>query len=120
MKRDLDLIRDVLLKMEDTLPGTTYNNEDFVISGHEPEEVHFHMWLLKDAGLIEGLDVTTNAGSEVIPTLITMAGYDFLEAAKNDTIWNKAKDSITSMGGGASLSVVKTLLTKLTMNELGL
>ena len=122
MERDLDLIKSILLKMEDTLPGTVYNSEDFVIDGHEADEVHFHMWLLKESRLIEGFDVSTmgNVGPQIIPTRITMTGYDFLQATKNESIWNKAKESLTAAGGGASLDIVKTLLTKLTIEGLGL
>lgn len=39
-------------------------------------------------------------------------GHDFLDAAKNEKIWRKAKDKIVSMGGGFALKTMYVLMEK--------
>ena len=40
---------------------------------------------------------------------MTFDGCDYLEAIKNDTIWNNVKKDLKRIGGSASLDIVKTL-----------
>ncbi len=48
------------------------------------------------------------AGVAVDP--LTMAGHDFLEAARNENAWNKAKEAAKRVGG-VSADVFKEVLT---------
>jgi|TARA_B110000093_G_scaffold133925_1_gene143340 hypothetical protein len=48
-----------------------------------------------------------------MPTSLTWQGHEFIEAARNDGIWNKAKDIMLKKTGGMSLDVLKVLLTDL-------
>ena len=50
---------------------------------------------------------------------ITWNGYEFLEAAKDDTRWNKAK-SIMHKTGGMLFDVLKEILKSLITQELAL
>ena len=59
------------------------------------------------AGLIEGCDDTTfgSASPTAQPLTITWKGYEFLDAARDATSWNRAK-SAASTAGNASFKVL--------------
>jgi len=115
LNRDMDLIKAILLELEKHTPGTIYNAEDFKVEGSTPEEVHFHLYLLKQAGLIHALNVTGGGTPvpEMIPFWLTWDGYEFLDAARNEGIWNKAKGVLADKGLGMPFDILKSLLLKL-------
>ena len=86
-----------------------------VIDGWSEEEIGFHAWLMVNAGLADGVEIKSRAraGGFAVLTRITWDGYDFLEAARNDTVWSKAK-GIIAKAGGAGLDVLKGVLVQLT------
>ncbi|MGB6404684.1 MAG: DUF2513 domain-containing protein, partial [Candidatus Sulfotelmatobacter sp.] len=51
MKRDMDLLRALLLKIEELPPAGDFTG-NIEIEGHTPEEVAYHAQLAQDAGLI--------------------------------------------------------------------
>ena len=53
MKRDMDLIRELLLKIEDHDPNSS-SYDSIEIEGHSPREICEHVRLLESAGLIAG------------------------------------------------------------------
>ena len=46
------------------------------------------------------------------------AGHDFLEAARNEDIWTKAKNRILLTGGAWTFDLLKTLLVELAKKNL--
>jgi hypothetical protein len=75
--------------------------------------------LLGEAGLAKIFE-TTSAGDkspQAIVTRLTWAGHEFLDAARENQIWNQAKDSIGKIGG-ASLQIWMMVLTGLIMKKL--
>ncbi|MBV9852527.1 MAG: DUF2513 domain-containing protein [Armatimonadetes bacterium] len=55
-------------------------------------ELAYHVKLLSQAGLIDVKHWQTGDGNEVwLPKTLTWQGHEFLDAARNDTTWNKAK-----------------------------
>jgi hypothetical protein len=94
VKRDFDLIRRILSDVEKMAPGQPLSDIAY------PEEydratIYAHVDLLIKAGLIEAKSIKT-IGSIVKFHIIglTWAGHDFLDAARDNTIWKKAKESI--------------------------
>lgn len=109
MKRDMDLIRQILLDVEakeDMLP------RPFHVEGYPKEQVSYHVILLGEAGLIEARHMSTQ--QDVVPTAypvrLTWEGHEFLGAAKNDTAWQKAKLVFTDKAGGIAYAVLKEFL----------
>jgi len=97
MKRDMDLVRELLLYSENATPG---RNGWIVVSipGRSQTETAYHLQLMTEAGLIQTQHVRTNSGHYWYPTSITWSGHDFLETARNDTIWAKAKQKLLEIG----------------------
>ena len=109
MKRDLDLVRKILLALEDHEHGFAPN--EFRVEGHTDEEVGFHASLMKQAGLIDAVDMThgKSPSKTARPRSITWNGYEFLNAARNETIWEKAKSKAQSAGLASMFEVLKDL-----------
>jgi len=110
MKRDMDLVRKILLMMENEPHG--YSNGRIIIEGYSTDQIGYHVYLMKQAGLVEGCDVTSHDSQSPIamPTALTWQGHEFLDACRNESIWIKAKEKLQSIGGDVPLEVVKALL----------
>ncbi len=111
MKRDMDIIRETLFQVE---ARPSAEGVDLVeIEGHEQEEISYHVKLLRDAGYLEAHDLRTMGpdGFKFAPSALTNAGHDFLDAARDDTVWGKAKAQLARIGGSAPLDVFRSVLT---------
>jgi hypothetical protein len=109
MKRDLDVIRSLLLKAESS-------------SGHFPcetEEEIYNAVLLQDAGLIEGRFAPATNPQMAVILRLTWQGHDFLDAARNDTIWNKAKENFLKPGISWTFSIVFDFLKAEAQRQVG-
>ena len=118
MKRDMDLIREMLLMVEAHPSGFAPKIE---IPGYTQEQIDYHAVLLGEAGLAEVIDTTTfgSKSPEAIIRRLTWAGYEFLDSARESKVWNQAKDVISKVGG-ASIQIWVAILTQLIKRELGL
>lgn len=120
MRRDLELIRKLILAVEDRDPEHWI--PDIQIEGYTPQQIGYHNYLIVDAGLAKGTDVSTI--EDMLPhwhlSHLTSAGHDFADAAKNDSTWNKATTLVKDKGGGFTLDVVKQVLVSILRNALGL
>jgi hypothetical protein len=119
MKRDLDLIRTILLTIEDHPHGYA---PDLTINGHSKEEVGYHAYLLINAGLAEGENMGgfSSPSPEAQIYKLTWAGHEFAEAARDDTRWKKAMGIVKDKGGSVTMDVLKDLLTSLMKAAIGL
>ena len=120
MKRDMDLVRKILLALEEQESG--FAEHKFKVEGYSEDEVGYHVLLLMEAGLVHGVDMT-HLGSKnpvAAPSRLTWQGYEFLDAARNDTLWNKAKGKVKEIGGSVAFSTLSTLLKKLAAEALGI
>jgi predicted transcriptional regulator len=111
MKRDMDLCREILRRMEE-YPGAELPDR-IEIDGKSVEEVSYHVMLLDEAGFIEAIDASSMGGIDYIPQRLTWEGHEFIEAARDDSLWKKAKDTTLSKAGGLTLDVLKAVLIDL-------
>lgn len=51
---------------------------------------------------------------------VTWAGHEFLDTARNETVWTRTKELVKEKGGSASFEVVKALATQVSLAFLGL
>ena len=115
----MDLIRDILILIRDHKHG--FALKDIQIDGFTKEQIGFHSYLLNDASLIEALD-NTCVGDEspsAKPLNLTWAGYEFIENAYDEEIWNESKQVIGKLGT-VSFSVWSTVLAQLVIKNLGI
>ena len=120
MKRSLDLIREILISVEEYQPERisslqTLSPEDF--SGTEAENYH-HIKMLLDAGLIDLAGQPLMSGEFPINGM-TMTGHDFLDAIRDQTVWDRTKDRI-GQAGGWTLDLVLAVAKEELKRRLGL
>jgi hypothetical protein len=108
MRRNMDLARAILLELEQRSfkPGW----HEIEIEGYSPEEISYHVRLLYEAGFIEATDTLTlmeSPHAEWRAETITWDGYEFLDASRDQTRWEKAKGIISEKGGAMTLDALK-------------
>ena len=131
MKRDWDLLRWILNEAESCKAGYPlvltiglYGSPHYAlnIGKRDYEEVCEHMLYLGDQGLAEvrSFGRTQSGSAGVVIDRLTMTGHDFLEAARDNTRWNKAKKIINEKGSTITIGVLTQLLTALMKESIGL
>lgn len=120
MKRDMDLVRKIVFRLEESTSG--FAPSELGVDGYTPDQVGYHCYLMLQAGLITGIDVTdeSSVGPQVEPTGLTWAGYEFADATRSDTLWNKAKSTVAEKVGSVSIAVLTQYLQSLAKSALGL
>lgn len=105
MKRDMDLIREILIMIEE------YNGPSnrfwITLDGHSDEQVKYHAVLLKEAGLIEADIMKTFQGSEIRISRLTWAGHEFLDATRSSKVWEGAKAFALKTTGTVTVETIK-------------
>jgi hypothetical protein len=110
MKRDMELVREVLLKVEEIPFDGAFH--DIAVDGRSPNEIAYQVMLLHEAGLVEAMDL----GVGWKPVRLTYSGHEFLDAARNDSIWEKAKTAVVESTGVLTLEGLKVALPMVVKN----
>lgn len=117
MKRDLDLIRSILMEVEETPLGHPVSDLEF--EAIDPKIIVEHVRILKEAGLIEAELASAFNEYGVLEVLdyqierLTWEGHDFIANARNQTIWKRTRALIEEKGGDVSFGVLRGLLTNI-------
>jgi hypothetical protein len=103
MKRDADKIREIALDTEALSAGERLESTDPIFCAHA-------QWML-DAGLIDGRVTQYQSGeSAAVVFRLTWSGCDFLDAARSDTLWAKAKESVIKPSASWTFDILKEWL----------
>jgi hypothetical protein len=108
MQLDMELVRKVLVAVE-ALPFDEVPHE-IQVAGSSPEAVGYHVMILDEADLIKARQSMRVDGFCWDPIRLTYEGHKFLDAARSDTVWNKAKSMILKQTGTLTLEAFKTAL----------
>lgn len=111
MKRDLDLLREILLEVEER--GQPNELIDPQVEGRNELEISYHVMLASDAGLIKALDRTAIGVFRWSASYLTWAGHEFLDASRDQAIWKEAKRAAESAGETVAFDVLKKTLLEL-------
>lgn len=113
MKRDWDLIRELLIEIEERCgPDDVVSAGAIELKGHSQETILYHLALLAEARLIDADDVGSHDGADWFVRRLTWEGHDFLDAARSDTTWGRAKSVAAEKGSGLTFAVLKELLVR--------
>lgn len=113
MKRDWDIIRDILLKLEDLEPSVVLEPKDF--PSDKISEYAYNANLLLEAGLVHGgTDGTLMADlNHFWLSRLTWDGHELLDAIRDDSIWNRTKNRFASEGISMTFDLVKNVATEI-------
>ncbi len=116
MQRDMDLIRELLLRIEE---DPRYNGTEFLpvasIAGHSPEEIAYHLGIMAENKLIRA----NVAGSIPLISRLTWDGHEFLDNVKDAGIWEQVKKRIEGLPGLA-FPIIATIAEAEIKKRLGL
>lgn len=94
MKRDLDLVRKILIHFEEK---TDWKNEkDLKLSGFQDKDVSYHLDIIYEAGLLNSEPILSKQGRviDTIPFRLTWEGHEFLDNIREESTFNKIKSII--------------------------
>jgi hypothetical protein len=116
MKRDLDLIRDILLAVENWNNAQPLTLRSLTHEGKTRQEIGYQIELLNDEGyidvrIIKGHDGITYDDAFIVR--MKMAGHEYLDSVRSPEVWKKTKTALEKVGGGAALEVVKDVASKI-------
>lgn len=118
MRRDMDLIRGLLLfieadaKFDGTKLFAYEEPEQFGFSEKSIEEVKYHLKLLISEGFVNGTDA-----EKALPFIsgLTWNGHEFLDNIRDKTIWERTKKRLDDLG---LVSVSMNILGEIAKAEL--
>jgi len=104
----MDLIKAILLRLEEA-------DRVGEIDGYDNSQIGYHLGLLNDAGLIthEPYFNPDVSAAMLLGTRMTWQGHEFLDAGRNNSIWEKAKRITLEKTGALTFEVFKTVLIQL-------
>ena len=103
VKRDLELVREILIEVENVAGGGPKS-----FDASKVDIIKFrHVELLKMAGLLDSNKFNETASK--LKVQLTWDGHDFLDAIKDQSIWNKTKAKLKEVGGTAPFDIVKSV-----------
>jgi hypothetical protein len=108
MKRDMDLLRALLLKIEE-IPYNGHLMGSIQIPGRTEAELCYDALQAQDAGFIEATFLKGSTAFAV--KRLTYAGHEFLDLASDDTRWARAKEKVQSTTGTLTIEALKTALS---------
>ncbi|MBC3233732.1 DUF2513 domain-containing protein [Pseudomonas lurida] len=110
MRRDMDLLRLLLLKLEvlheDAHSICHYQYEELMVEGFTEDQVAYHLDLATEAGLVDQGGNGSMHG--FMFKRLTWEGHDFVDAVRDNDIWMKTRQGVNA-AGGFSVDLLKDL-----------
>ena len=110
MKRDMELVRKILLKLEENNIG----NNDVIIEGYDRSIVAEHCSIMYKYGLIKNFNVASAGNNPYYifwASGLTWEGHDFLDKIRDDGTWHKTVKTIAEKGLDMSIKTIGTIST---------
>jgi hypothetical protein len=119
MKRDMDLVREIMLRIEGLPVGPPMlyrigEVEDLVLLAH--------LEMLLESGLVRG-KITRSPGArgDVIGISgLTWNGHEWLETVRDPRVWDETKSALLETGGALSFELAKAVATRIHRRRVGL
>jgi Hypothetical protein (DUF2513) len=117
MKRDMELIRALMLMIESRDDDT-----DFEIAGYDESQIDYHLEILIEVGLVIGEMRNYTGSSCPMPMIerLSWEGHEFLDNARNEPVWKEAMKTIADKGGSTTVGVLTQLLASVAKHHFGL
>lgn len=120
MKRDMDLFREILLKIEEYPAGEMIHEISIPGDRWNDAELLGHLRLIYQAGLVDGM-------MEFFPDEVMIAlhglsneGHDLLDSIRNETVWQNTKETVAKAGGSVAIETLKAIAAAAMAKYLGL
>ncbi len=114
MKRDMDLIRTLLLCLE--------RDSTLEAEGRSKEEILYHVYLLDDAGFVNA-NITRDSKNQVAFVQvweITWAGHEFLDMVRDEGTMRNALLEMAKAAGTFTVGLLKEYIEAQARRKLGI
>jgi len=121
VKRDPEIIRKLLLFFEEKPDVSLVEAKSIKVDGYDPGTIQYHIDLMYEAGFLSSETTSSSTSDRLIyalPFRLTWKGHEFLDAARSDTIWKKAKEVLGNKALTVSFEVLYKLLSRLATEDL--
>lgn len=103
MRRDMDLIRDLILNLEamQRKPGIleelSPGEGEMIVEGYSSDEIAYHLNLIMEAGFL----VTHGrmGSGNILFERLAWTGHDFVDSVRSPEVWAKTKKGAEAAGG---------------------
>ena len=123
MKRDPNLLRDIMMFME-TVPSDTKTFGDSImqaIPDVDPYDMGDHVEQLREIGFVEGAVhfYGRQCQPKIIVDRITSSGHDFIQTVRKDSVWEKVKTGVLETGKAWTIQMLFDYAKALASEHLG-
>lgn len=118
MKRDMELIRRVMLAAEKS--KDPYELVDPKFEGHNETEISYQIALLDDAGLLHGQDRSAIGIFRWSAGALTWSGHEFVEAVRDEAVWKEALTIAGMTDDGVVFEILQKALMQVLEKRAGL
>ena len=125
MKRDMELIRELMLAIESKNNIFSFTNldfEDISTLGYTDSEIDYHLILLIEASLVNG-KFQPQAGYDrrmIDIEKLSWDGHEFLDNARNESVWKETMKTVKEKGGSVAVGILTQLLASAAKQQFGL
>ena len=119
MKRDLDLVRQILLQIEELPAGPP---AQYRMSEIEDPVLLAHFELVLASGLVNGkISRSQSVRGDVISISgLTWEGHEWIEMMRSPSVWNETKSQLLDNGGALVYGLTKAVAERILRAQLGL
>lgn len=118
MKRDMELIRTILMTLEEA-DYRSGRPVEWDMEDRSTAQCDYHVWLLKDAGLIEAERVFgSHASNFWQPISITWRGQEFLSSIRGEGAWARLKKRLGVAIGEVPFQILQDVAVGLVRDRL--
>lgn len=116
----MNLIRQIAFAIEAADSGI--DSHSIHIPEYTDDQVAYHCELMHEDNMFTAIDTQTLSDEYASYHIhrLTTKGHDFVDAARDDTIWKAATTKIKSAVGGATIDVTIQYLKSIALSRLGL
>lgn len=111
MKRDMELVRKLLLEIERLHISYDLTNHDLAIESYDMYTIAYHCQIMFEKGLISSykpIEVDGGIAGFRVGGL-TWDGNDFLEKIRDNSVWHKTKETIKEKGLPLLIETIKEI-----------
>ena len=119
MKRDMDLVRQILLRIEALPAGQPMQ---FRMDEVEDRVLIAHLETMIEGGLVNGKITQPHGtrGAVIIISDLTWTGHEWIETMRSDDVWRQTTATVQERGGALSFELAKAVACHILRLRLGL
>lgn len=109
MKRDMDLVREILLHVSES--NESVDASVFIDNHNDLDKIIYTIDIMKEAGFIKASIQKAFPNNYISASIksITWSGHDLLDSIRSEKVWKEVKKVVSKVAISTSVGVVKTL-----------